>query len=97
MRRLRLSSKLFRAARRVDDLEAIASGDPHRITRRAKNRIVRALPTKSAATRARLAGCLRLPEVHVVVSFVILVTIIPVVIAARLTGGSGIARTTTAR
>jgi len=39
----------------------------------------------------------RLPEVNVVVSFVILVTIIPVVIAARLTGGSGIARTTAAR
>jgi hypothetical protein len=35
--------------------------------------------------------------VNVVVLFVILVTIIPVVIAARLTGGSGIARTTTAR
>jgi putative spermidine/putrescine transport system permease protein len=34
----------------------------------------------------------RLPEVNVVVSFVILVTIIPVVIAARLTGGSGVAR-----
>ena len=31
----------------------------------------------------------RLPEVNVVVSFVILVTIVPVVIAARLTGGSG--------
>jgi putative spermidine/putrescine transport system permease protein len=29
----------------------------------------------------------RLPEVNVVVSFVILVTIIPVVISARLTGG----------
>jgi putative spermidine/putrescine transport system permease protein len=39
----------------------------------------------------------RLPEVNVVVSFVILVTIIPVIVAARLTGGSGIARTTTAR
>ena len=39
----------------------------------------------------------KLPEVNVVVSFVILVTIIPVLIAARLTGGSGIARTTTAR
>ena len=39
----------------------------------------------------------RLPEVNVVVSFVILVTIIPVVIAARLTGGSGIARTASAR
>ncbi len=34
----------------------------------------------------------RLPEVNVVVSFVILITIIPVVIAARLTGGSGAAR-----
>jgi putative spermidine/putrescine transport system permease protein len=39
----------------------------------------------------------QLPEVNVVVSFVILVTIIPVVIAARLTGGSGIARTQAAR
>src|SRR5437764_11749176 len=35
----------------------------------------------------------RLPEVNIVVSFVILVTIIPVVIASRLTGGSGVART----
>ena len=34
----------------------------------------------------------RLPEVNVVVSFVILVTVIPVVIAARLTGGSGVAK-----
>ncbi len=34
----------------------------------------------------------RLPEVNVVVSFVVLVTIIPVVIAARLTGGGGAAR-----
>ncbi len=34
----------------------------------------------------------RLPEVNIVVSFVILVTIIPVVIAARLTGGGGAAR-----
>jgi putative spermidine/putrescine transport system permease protein len=38
----------------------------------------------------------RLPEVNVVVSFVILVTIIPVVIAARLTGG-GAARVPAAR
>src|SRR6202049_1205320 len=34
----------------------------------------------------------RLPEVNVVVSFVILVTIVPVVIAARLTGGGGASR-----
>ena len=33
-----------------------------------------------------------LPEVNVVVSFVILITVIPVAIAARLTGGGGIAR-----
>jgi putative spermidine/putrescine transport system permease protein len=32
-----------------------------------------------------------LPEVNVVVSFVILVTIIPVLVAARLTGGGGVA------
>jgi putative spermidine/putrescine transport system permease protein len=38
-----------------------------------------------------------LPEVNVVVSFVILVTIIPVVIAARLTGGSGAVRVQAAR
>jgi putative spermidine/putrescine transport system permease protein len=37
----------------------------------------------------------RLPEVNVVVSFVILITIIPVIIAARLTGGSGVARVQT--
>ncbi len=34
----------------------------------------------------------RLPEVNVVVSFVILVTVIPVALAARLTGGGGAAR-----
>jgi len=39
----------------------------------------------------------KLPEVNVVVSFVILVTIIPVVIAARLTGGGGTARVPAAR
>jgi hypothetical protein len=54
-----------------------------------------------ASIKPRVVHAIRLgqwlPEVNVVVSFVILVTIIPVVIAARLTGGSGIARTTTAR
>ena len=38
-----------------------------------------------------------LPEVNVVVSFVILVTIVPIVIAARLTGGGGAARVPAAR
>ncbi len=40
MRRPRLASKLFRAARRVDDLESLASGDPSRTARRAKNKVV---------------------------------------------------------
>jgi putative spermidine/putrescine transport system permease protein len=39
----------------------------------------------------------RLPEVNVVVSFVILITIIPVVVAARLTGAGGTARVSAAR
>ncbi len=38
-----------------------------------------------------------LPEVNVVVSFVILVTIVPVLVAARLTGGGGTARVPAAR
>ena len=38
-----------------------------------------------------------LPEVNVVVSFVILITIIPVVVAARFTGGGGVARVPAAR
>src|SRR6266480_6456485 len=38
-----------------------------------------------------------LPEVNVVVSFVILITVIPVVIAARLTGAGGISRVPAAR
>jgi len=46
---------------------------------------------------AQLRTGQRLPEVNVVVSFVILVTIIPVLIAARLTGGSGTARVPAAR
>jgi len=39
-RRRSLSSLLFRAARRVDDAETIATGDAKRIERRVKNRVV---------------------------------------------------------
>jgi putative spermidine/putrescine transport system permease protein len=46
---------------------------------------------------AQLRTGQRLPEVNVVVSFVILVTIVPVLIAARLTGGGGVARVQAAR
>ena len=46
---------------------------------------------------AQIRNGQRLPEVNVVVSFVILVTIIPVLIAARLTGGGGSARVPAAR
>jgi putative spermidine/putrescine transport system permease protein len=39
----------------------------------------------------------QLPEVNVVVAAVLLLTVIPVAIAARLTGGGGVTRTATAR
>jgi hypothetical protein len=39
-RRRSLSSLLFRSARRVDNLEALASGNPKRIERRVENRVV---------------------------------------------------------
>jgi hypothetical protein len=39
-RRRSLTSRLFRSARRVDDLETLARGDPQRIERRVKNRLV---------------------------------------------------------
>lgn len=37
---MRLSSQLFRAARVADDLEALSSGKPRRVRRRAKNVLV---------------------------------------------------------
>jgi len=39
-RRRSLSSLAFRSARRVDDLETLASGNPKRIERRVKNKLV---------------------------------------------------------
>jgi hypothetical protein len=52
-RKRSLSSQLFRAARDVDDIEAIASGNPRRIARRAKNV---ALAGASGAGAARCVG-----------------------------------------
>ena len=40
MRRRGLVSQLYRTARLANDVSAITSGNPHRIARRAKNKIV---------------------------------------------------------
>lgn len=40
MRRRGFVSNMYRAARMANDVSAIASGNPHRIARRARNRIV---------------------------------------------------------
>jgi len=40
VRRRSLVSDLYRTARLANDLSTLASGDPHRIARRAKNKIV---------------------------------------------------------
>ena len=40
MRRRGLVSNLYRTARLANDVSALASGSPRRITRRARNRIV---------------------------------------------------------
>jgi len=40
MRRRGLVSNLYRTARLANDVSVIASGSPHRIARRAKNKIV---------------------------------------------------------
>ena len=40
MRRRGLVSSLYRTARLANDISVIASGNPRRITRRAKNKIV---------------------------------------------------------
>ncbi len=40
MRRRGLVSQLYRTARPANDISVITSGNPHRIARRAKNKIV---------------------------------------------------------
>ena len=40
MRRRSFVSNMYRAARIANDISAVASGNPHRIARRARNRIV---------------------------------------------------------
>ena len=40
MRRRSLISDMYRAARVANDVSTLASGNPHRIARRARNRIV---------------------------------------------------------
>jgi muconolactone delta-isomerase len=40
MRRRSLVSDLYRTARMANDVSTLASGNPHRIARRAKNKIV---------------------------------------------------------
>jgi hypothetical protein len=49
MKRRGLLSQLYRTARLANDVSAITSGNPHRIARRAKNRVVgRAWPARGS-------------------------------------------------
>ena len=46
MRRRGLVSNLYRTARLANDVSTLASGNPHRVARRARNRIVVSAPLK---------------------------------------------------
>ena len=51
MRRRGLVSNLYRAARLANDLSVLTSGKPHRIARRAKNKIVARAMARSGLWR----------------------------------------------
>lgn len=52
MRRRSLVSNLYRAARIANDVSTLASGNPHRIARRAKNKIVGRAMARAGLWRA---------------------------------------------
>ena len=52
MRRRGLVSSMYRAARIANDVSVLASGNPRRITRRAKNRIVGRALARAGVWRA---------------------------------------------
>lgn len=52
MRRRGLVSSLYRAARLANDLSTLSSGNPHRIARRAKNKIVGRAVARAGLWRA---------------------------------------------
>ena len=52
MRRRSLVSDLYRAARLANDASALASGNPHRIARRAKNKIIGRAAARAGIWRA---------------------------------------------
>jgi muconolactone delta-isomerase len=52
VRRPSLVSNLYRAARMANDVSALASGNPHRIARRAKNKIMGRAMARAGMWRA---------------------------------------------
>lgn len=55
-RRRSLSSQLFRAARIADDVEAVESGNPRRVARRARNVAVGRTLARAGFWRALFGG-----------------------------------------
>ncbi len=52
MRRRGLVSNLYHAARMANDVSTLASGNPHRIARRAKNKIIGRAAARAGVWRA---------------------------------------------